>query len=908
MSPRSSALVRLFVGGAAWLARLAPARLRADLQSDGLFVLADVCERARREGGQTALLRVGLAEWFNLIVTAWRTRTTAGLKTGRSKTGGSKTGRSNRPGLGRDLVDAARSLRLGRGTATLAVVTLALGIGVNTAVFSILDSLLFRPVPYAEADRLVGVWSYYAPGKFQIKGQFTAPLVAEWRKQTDLFDRVEATEEKSFIYDTGRGAEMISGSVVTPGLFSMLGVPPQLGRVFHDGDGREGTSHLVIVSQRFWQQRLARDLNAIGRTITIDDERFEVVGVMPATFRYPDESQDLWIPLDVTQPPAAALRARTNLSVTARMREGVTRADVDSRVAARGEAVYRASGGSDEAGARVVTLGELFNDRTARSLWVLGGAVVFLLLIVCANVANLTLARSMARTRDLAVRAALGATRGALFRVTLLEHAILGVAGALLGLGVAQLAIVAVTGALPEEMTQASLNAIDLDWRTLAFLAACSMSTILIFGLPPAIVASRATVAAALGRESRASTGSPSARRFRAALVVLEVAFSIVLLVGAALMTRSLVKLQSIDVGMNPQDLLALRVGFPARGFEDARAIELVTTDIVARLAATPGVQHASAGSLPPNESMITVGAIEFGDRPGERTKRLLTRVYETWPGYFAAAGIPLIEGREPVERDVEGAVVVSREFAAKHWPGRTAIGARFRVGDHPWRTVIGVSAELRRLGETPESAQQELFYPHDQVSGVFHAAAHASAVKVYRTFIVRTTEPGALARRLGEVVHEADPRVILTSTTLVAHQFANLIARPRIVFLMLAIFAGAGLLLAAAGLYAVLAHLVTQRLREIGVRLAIGARPADVARLVLRSGALFTGTGLILGLAGAAALVGVMRTLLYEVDPIDPLAMGLAVTLLAGTTLVASFVPARRAMRVDPVQLLRES
>jgi predicted permease len=690
----------------------------------------------------------------------------------------------------------------------------------------------------------------------------------------------------------------------------MLGVAPHLGRVFHEGDGRDGAIHFVIVSERFWQQRLARDLSAVGRTITIDGERVEIVGVMPAAFRYPNESQDLWLPLDVTQPPASALRGRTNLTVIARIRGDLSRADVESRVAARGEAVYRASGGSDESGARVVTLGELFNDRTARSLWVLGGAVVFLLLIVCANVANLTLARSLARTRDLAVRAALGASRGALFRVTLLEHALIGAAGAVLGLAVAQLAMASVIGVLPEEMTQASLNAIDLDWRTLAFLAGCSIGTILVFGLPPAIVASRATVAAALGRESRASTGSPAARRFRAALVVLEVAFSIVLLVGAALMTRSLLKLQSIDVGMDPQNLLALRVGFPQRGFEDARGIDLVTADIVRRLAATPGVQHASAGSLPPNDSMITVGAIEVGDRPGERagTRKSLTRVYETWPGYFAAVGIPLIEGREPVERDVDGAVVVSREFAVKHWPGRSAIGARFRVGEYPWRTVVGVSAELRRLGETPESAQLEIFYPHDQVSGVMHAAERASAVKLYRTFVVRTSEPGALARRLGDVVHEADPRVILTSTTRVAHQFADLIARPRIVFLMLAIFAGAGLLLAAAGLYAVLAHLVTQRLREIGVRLAIGARPADVARLVLRSGALLTGAGLVVGLAGAAALVGVMRTLLYEVDPVDPLAMGLAVTLLAGTALVASLVPARRAMRVDPVRLLRES
>ena len=373
-------------------------------------------------------------------------------------------------------------------------------------------------------------------------------------------------------------------------------------------------------------------------------------------------------------------------------------------------------------------------------------------------------------------------------------------------------------------------------------------------------------------------------------------------------MTRSLLKLQAIDIGMDPQGLLALRVGFPERGFEDSRAIDLVTADIIARLAHAPGVAAASAGSLPPNHSMISVGAIEFGDRPGELTKKTLLNVYDMWPGYFAAAGIRLIEGREPAPRDVAGAAVVSQDFVAKHWPGRSAVGARFRVGSAPWRTIVGVAAEVRRMSETRETTAAEIYYPHDQVSGVMHASEHASAVKVYRTFLVRTDEPAALARRLGEVVHEADPRVILTSTALVAHQFADGIARPRIVFLMMAIFAGVGLLLAAAGLYAVLAHLVSQRLREIGVRLAIGASPPDIARLVLRSGAKLAGIGLVIGVAGAVALTGVMRTLLYEVEPSDPVAVIVAIALLGITTLAATLVPARRAMRVDPVQLLRES
>ena len=289
--------VRVFVRGGALLARLAPPRLRAELEADGLLVLEEVCARAHRRGGSRALFRTGLAEWFNLIATAWRARRSANTPR-RVSAGGAG-------GFRRDLVQAARSLRTGRGTTALAVLTLALGIGVNTAVFSILDSLLFRPVPYADADRLVGLWSYYAPGKFMLRGQFSPALVAEWRKQTDLFDRVEGAEEKSLIFDNGRGAEMISGSVVTSGLFSMLGVAPRMGRIFHDGDGRGGTSAIAIVSERFWQSQLAHDPGVVGRTIQLDGERFEIVGVMPRTFRYPEESHDIWLPIDAAAPPPA---------------------------------------------------------------------------------------------------------------------------------------------------------------------------------------------------------------------------------------------------------------------------------------------------------------------------------------------------------------------------------------------------------------------------------------------------------------------------------------------------------------------------------------------------------------------------------------------------------------------------
>jgi predicted permease len=444
----------------------------------------------------------------------------------------------------------------------------------------------------------------------------------------------------------------------------------------------------------------------------------------------------------------------------------------------------------------------------------------------------------------------------------------------------------------------------------MGFLALCTVGTLLAFGVPPALMATRASIATMLTQQSRSSTGSPAARRFRAALVVIEVAFSIVLLVGAALMTRSLLKLQAIDIGMDPEGLIAMRLALPSRGYEDPQARDAATAEIVRRARLQPGVTAASAGHLPPIESLITVGPLEFADRPlgPEKRKSVVLRVYSVWPGYFTAAGIRLLEGREPAERDVEGATVVSQNFAEQHWPGRSAVGARFRVGTHPWRTIVGVAAEVRQMSEIDDSGQQELYYPHDQVSGVMHRAEAASTIAEYRTVLVRAASPAAIGRQLTRVVHEVDPRIVVSSTRLVAHQFADAIARPRIVFLMMAVFAGVGLVLAAAGLYAVLSYLVSLRQREIGVRLALGASPRDIARLVFGRGLGLATIGLVLGLGAAAALVKVMQTLLYEVAPSDPTAIAAAVTLIVVTAMTASILPARRAMRIDPVNLLRES
>ena len=895
-------IIRLFERGAHWLAFRQPDRPEISQ------TVGDACRDAYARGGWLILIRTGLAEWASLVHATLAPGAARWYSPGRRPAHRSpRVPRFFMRHLAHDLRQGWRGLAAARGHTALVIAILALGIGINTVVFSVIDSVLLRPVPYAESDRLARLWSYYAPGKFTMKGHFDTALVAEWRKQTDLFDRVEAAETRSFIYDDGRTSEMVNGSVVTPGLFPMLGVSARAGRVFQPGDGRDGTDRVVVISERFWRKRLQADPSAVGRELRLDEHRYQIIGVVPDTFRYPDESQELWLPLDVTRPQTAR-SGQTSFEPLVRLQPGLSRAQAGERVMARGADVNKAAGGDGQGSARLMSLGEVWDQRTTRSLLVLGGAVGFLLLIVCANVANLTVARSLARARDRAIRTALGASRGALVREALVEHVLVGVLAAAGGLAIARALLTITVTTLPENFTAASLNAIDLDGRALLFLTAAAIASMLLFGLPPAIFGARTNVASALGRDSRGAAGSRLARRVRAALVVVEVALSIVLLVGAALTTRSLLKLQAIDIGLDTNGLVGMTLALPRPGFTDQKQQTEITTQLIDRIRHLPGVTAISAGGLPPGEGMITVGPVEFAERPGEPTRSMMFPVYDVWPGYFSAAGIRLIEGRDFQWPDVEGAAIVSRELASRFWPGRSAIGARFKIGKGPWRTVIGVAAEVRRMSEDDDSKNYELYYPYDQVSNVMVAARQSSTIAAHRQIFVRGPRPGELFTPLARAVHELDSRVVVSGTTLVVRRFADAIARPRIVFVMMTVFSIFGLVLAAAGLYAVLSYLVAQRQREIGIRYALGARPRDVRRLILGSALTICAMGVVLGFAASAGLVQAMRTLLYEIEPFDPWSLTAVACLLTAAAVLACWRPMRRAMRVDPVTLLRES
>jgi predicted permease len=903
---KTIATIRIFERGHRWLLRRLPAG-DGPCPDDTTATLRDVCLAAHQRRGWWGLVGVGVLEWLNLAGHVVRAKlgrdvpTTAGGSSARPPA--ERTGIVRR--LRNDLRLSWRGLAANRGSAGIAVATLALGIGLSTAVFSILDSMLFRPVPYREANRLVELAAFNTQRKFSFMGFYSPALIRAWRAETDLFDRIEGYDTPSLVYTTDAGSDMVAAAVVTPGLISLLGVPPQAGRIFGPGDGQTGTTRLAVVSDAFWRSALEKDPNAIGRELTFDNQRYQIIGIMPAAFRFPNGRVQVWVPYDVDHPPAGG-PART-LTPIARTAPGVSRIIASSQARERGSRISTSAGEDGQLTAQVYGIANYVDDKTRQSLWILAGAVGFLFLVVCTNVANLALARSIQQGHDLAVRSALGASRGDLMRETLVESGLLAGAGCVAGIGLAVLLIRVALTVLPDSMMGSAMKPLSLDVQATSFAVALGALAALLFGLPAAVVASGASVAQLLGARSRGASASALSRRLRSGLVVAEVSVSILLLVGAALMTRSFLKLESVDKGFDSTNLISVRLGLPAQGYSDPAVRDRFMEDAVDRLRRTPGIVGATAGGLPTDTRPIMLGAVEFGHRPGELTEPLIVPMHDVTGDYFTMLGVPILNGRTFHGDDPPEAVVISDGFARKYWPSGQAIGGQFRRVNQSWQTVIGIVGNIRPMAADQGGHGLDLYYQTGKAPQGMVRSMSASSIADYRNLVVRADRPAQAVSALPQVIHAVDPHVVVWRIGLVDHLYADAIARPRTVLALMGTFAGVGLLLALAGIYSVLSYLVTQRVREIGIRLALGATPRDVGRLVLRSGLGLTGAGLVAGLVLAAALTRVMRTLLYEVGPSDPVSMGVVSGVLLVTAMVASWWPARRAMRINPVQLLRQ-
>ena len=794
-----------------------------------------------------------------------------------------------------DIRLALRSLARTPGFTAVVVLTLALAIGANSAIFTVIDSVLLRPLPYAAPERLVMLWErsvndpdgheYINPENFR-----------DWRKRVRGVGEMGATWDVSMTV-TGLGEPMqVPAQGVTASVFRVLGVPPAIGRTFTDDEDTTAGPAVLVVSHDFWQRHLGGTPSALGRAFSVNGMPFTVIGVMPPGFRPPQTEAEMWWPLSLD--PAIDYRVQSGryLRALGRLADGVSveAADAELRGLAR-ELELALPAFNTGWSATVVPLAEQVVGGTRRALLVLAGVVTFVLLIACANVANLQLARAAARQREVAVRAALGATRHRLLRGQLTESLVLAAIGGAFGLLLAVWATAALVRAAPDSLPRAS--EISLSLRTLGFTTSLVVLSAMLFGLLPSLRASRTDLQGMLKDGVRGS----SAMRGRGALVATQIALSLVLLVGAGLMLRSFVRLARIDPGFEAGQVLTATVSLPAARYPDDPVRVQFFRQFLERVRAIPGVTAASATSWIPFDFSGTIGHSVFVagrplPAPGEEYGAEILAVD---PGYFQAMGIEVLRGETFADADGADArkIVVNEEIARTVFPNEDPIGQRLLMewGDTLEGEIVGVVRNVHQ--RALDSASSRMVY-----------WTHAQFARPTMSLVIRTAgEPMRLVPAVAAELHALDPELPLAEPQPLADYLGASIGARRFTMLLLGAFAAVAVVLAAVGIAGVVANGVAQRTREIGVRMALGARAQDVLRMVMGQGMVMAGVGIVAGLAGAFALTRVMTSLLYGTSPTDPVTFALVTAALALVALVATFVPALRATRVDPNVALRE-
>ena len=802
--------------------------------------------------------------------------------------------------LWHDVTYAARSLRRAPGFSLVVLVTLALGIGATTVMFGVVRGVLLRPLPYPDAQQVVRV----LPGGPKLNQSNLSSLEMEdWSRDLTSFTAVGGFRQWETGQVYGEAAEPIyvKTTHVTAGFFPALGTRAELGRTLLPGEHVVGANHAAVVSHGFWERQLGGDPAAIGRTIHLNGQPFVVVGVMPADFAFPTPEAAVWIPSSLlTEDDVCCGRDGRWLEVVARLRPNVTaaqgRAEVEKLLARLAETYPKTNAGWTTA--TVESVRDFIVGPVRRGLFVLFGAVALVLLVVCVNVANLMLVRGTARERELALRAAIGAGRGRIMRLLLTESVLLALVGGALGVLAAWWGVHALV-ALSRQFLPRSAD-VRVDAGVLLFAVALSLLTGALFGLWPALRASAGGEAGRLREDAHGSVGSGGAHRARAALVTTEVALAVVLVVGAGLMLRSFERLTSADPGFRPDNVLLLRFTMPDPPADAPRSARAEQRQmVVTRVASVPGVSAVGATKHAP----LTGGGGEphpftVPGRPvppaGEEPTVLLV---PATPGYLRAMGIPLLAGQDVdvVAGDTTAGpvAVISQQLAQRVWPGKSPIGEMLTVAGMPIR-VIGVAGDIRSMRL-------------DSISGFTAYVPDRMMPRSAMSLVVRTAgDPALLAAPVRAAIREVLPRQAFEEVVPFRNKLSEAAATQRFFTVLVAIFGALALVLAAVGLYGVVAYSVRQREREMAVRLALGAPPARVLALMLRQGMTPVMIGLAVGLLGALMLTRVMRSLLFEVSASDPLTYGAVVLLLAGVALLASYLPSRRAARLHPAMTLR--
>src|SRR5262245_49503959 len=796
--------------------------------------------------------------------------------------------------LWRDARYGLRMLMKNPGFTFTAVITLALGIGATSVIFSFVNGILLRPLPYRDSDRLV-LLDETAPKRGIASMGVSYPDFLDWREQNRVFTGVAAYEGGVDYTLSGSGEpEEVSCSWVSYNTFEILGVAPILGRSFTVEEERWKNGTVVILSHSLWARRFDAKPDVIGRKILFNKRSHTVIGVMPPGFKFPAVS-DLWVPA----PPVVGERTDHGWRVIARLKPGVSVQQAQSDMAGVARHIEEQNPVTNEGlGVKLIPLREGLAGDYRKALLILMGVVGLVLLIACVNVANLLLARASARTKEVAIRTALGAGRWRVFRQLLTESLVLGVMGGALGLLLAFWGLDLLLAAIPIDLP--FWMKFDLDGRVLGFTAGVTLLTALIFGAAPALQASKVDLNEALKEGGRSSSGAGRHQTLRS-LVVAEVALSLVLLIGAGLMMRSFMRLQHTDSGFNPENLLTLSLNAPVVKYDAMEKFYAFYKELLERIRAMPGVDAAGAASNLPlrggswEDSLTVEGypALSVGQAPTINFNVIT-------PNYFRAMGIPLLIGREFNDADTGDSMkvtIIDERLAREYWPNESPIGKRVRFGppdnNESWCTIVGVVGAVKNeslnLTHRKTVYRPNAQYPLDDMS-----------------LAIRARNPESLAPAIQRQVKAMDPDLPIINMLTMTEVVSRSVWQPRLYAILFSVFAAVALALASVGLYGVMAYSVSERSREIGIRVALGAQRRDVLKLVVMQGMTLTLIGIGIGLAAALALTQLMRSLLFEVSVTDPLTFAGLAAMLSVVALLACWIPARRATRVDPMIALR--
>ncbi len=805
--------------------------------------------------------------------------------------------------IGEDLRYASRTFLKNPGSTLIAIFALTLGIGANSAIFSVVNTVLLRPLSYPAPDRLAILWEAN-PAKNIREFYVSPPDYRDWLEQSHSFEAIAAFRPHPSILTGGTLPERLDAASVSPSIFGLLGAQAQLGRTFLTSEDQPGQSRVVILSHGLWQRRFGREPSIVGKTLLLDGAPHVVVGVTAPDFHFLEEGSELWLPYTLDSKELKE-RGFHTLKVVARLRPGVTlnQGRQEMQGIARGlERQYPDTNLGWTVDPVLVRDQMVGNIRP--TLLTLVGAVCFVLLIACSNVAILLLTRASGRQKEIAIRAALGASRWRIVRQMLTESVLLAIVSGILGLLLAYLGVSALVALKPANIPR--IADIRLDWRVASFTLAVCVLTGLLFGMLPAITATKFRLNDLLRVAGRTSMASIQARRTRGFLVISEIALSVALLIGAGLMIRSFVQLQSVNPGFRPDHVLTMEVALPESRYEGRRVAQFHER-LIERVQRLPGVSSgAVARNVPmsggdPSLNFIVENrpALPSAEQPRAKYRAISA-------DYFTAMGIPLRKGRYFTRSDAESTlsvVIINDTLARRFWPNENPVGQRMRAGfdDSPWCTIVGVVGDVRYAGLDAE-ANAEMYFPYLQVPVAFMNFVEGSMTVVLKT----GHEPLQLAAAVRKEVQSLDPDQPVFHVRTMDDVVHRSVAQPRFRAILLGTFAGVALLLAAIGLYGVISYSVSQRTSEMGIRAALGAGKSDLVRLVVGEGARLSIAGVLIGLALAFALTRTLSNLLYGVKAADPITFALIPLLLLSVTLVAVSIPALRASRADPVNAMK--